>query len=170
MASLVEDLLNILSQEKDGYDRLYSLSEKKRDAIVHQKLPKLEELVTKEQNVSSDLKNLENKRVAALKGMSAVLGHDDELLTVTQIIDLLANQPKEQEALRTARDELVRSANRMQLLNEQNAILLQQAMEMVEFDLTLFKSLKGGPETANYNRGAYNTGDILPSSGFDAKQ
>ena len=170
MASLVEDLLNILSQEKDGYDRLYSLSEKKRDAIVHQKLPKLEELVTKEQNVSSDLKNLENKRVAALKGMSAVLGHDDELLTVTQIIDLLANQPKEQEALRTARDELVRSANRMQLLNEQNAILLQQAMEMVQFDLNLFKNLKQAPETANYNKGAYNTGDYLPSGGFDAKQ
>ena len=170
MASLVEDLLNILSQEKDGYDRLYSLSEKKRDAIVHQKLPELEALVNKEQDVSSDLKQLEKRRITALSGMSAVLGHDDELLTVAQVIDLLDKQPKEHEALRHAREELIRSADRMRLLNEQNAILLQQAMEMVQFDLTLFKSLKQAPETANYNRGAYNTGDILPSGGFDAKQ
>ena len=170
MASLVEDLLNILSQEKDGYDRLYSLSEKKRDAIVHQKLPELEDLVNKEQDVSSDLKQLEKRRVSALSGMSAVLGHDDELLTVSQVIDLLDKQPKEQKALRDAREELIRSANRMQLLNEQNAILLQQAMEMVQFDLNLFQNLKQAPETANYNKGAYNTGDYLPSGGFDAKQ
>ena len=26
------------------------------------------------------------------------------------------------------------------------------------------------PETANYDKNAYNTGDILPSGGFDAKQ
>ena len=48
--------------------------------------------------------------------------------------------------------------------------LLKQAMEMVEFDLTLLKSMRQAPETANYNKNAYNTGDLLGGSGFDAKQ
>lgn len=41
---------------------------------------------------------------------------------------------------------------------------------MVEFDLTLLKSMRQAPETANYNKNACNTGDLLGSSGFDAKQ
>ena len=58
----------------------------------------------------------------------------------------------------------------MAAINEQNEFLLNQALEMVEFDLTLFKSLRQAPETANYNKSAYNTGDLLGSSAFDTKQ
>ena len=53
---------------------------------------------------------------------------------------------------------------------QQKEILLRHAMEMVEFDLTLLKSLKQAPETANYDKNAYNTGEILGGSGFDTKQ
>ena len=45
-----------------------------------------------------------------------------------------------------------------------------QAMELVEFDMALLKSMRQAPETANYNRQAYNTGELLGSGGFDAKQ
>ena len=40
---------------------------------------------------------------------------------------------------------------------------------MTEFDITLFKSMRQAPETANYDRNAYNTGSLLGGSGFDAK-
>ena len=49
-------------------------------------------------------------------------------------------------------------------------MLLKQAIEMVEFDLTLFRSLRQAPETANYDKNAYNTGTLLGGGGFDAKQ
>ena len=58
----------------------------------------------------------------------------------------------------------------MRTINQQNEVLLKQALEMVEFDLTLLKSMRQAPETANYNRNAYNTGDLLGGGGFDAKQ
>ena len=170
MASLVEELLDVMALEEKKYEDLYALSQEKRGYVVHRQIPQLEEITTREQNVSSDLKNLENKRVRILSDMSVVLGHEDEMLTVTGVIGLLSKQPKEQEALRGARDRLVRAANRMQVLNEQNEKLLQQALEMVEFDMTLAKSMRGAPETGNYNRSAYNTGDVLPTGAFDAKQ
>ena len=47
---------------------------------------------------------------------------------------------------------------------------MYQAMELVEFDMALLKSMRQAPETANYNRQAYNTGELLGSGGFDAKQ
>ncbi len=170
MASLIENLLDIMAQEKEGYDRLYSLSEKKRKAIVKEDLARLEKITSKEQTVSDNLKALEGRRKKALHSMAVVFGRDDEELTVTQIIELLEKQPSEAAALTKARDELVRSAKQMQVLNDQIQILLSHAMEMVEFDMTLVKSMRGAPETGNYNRSAYNTGDVLPGGGFDTKQ
>ncbi len=170
MASLVDELLDVMGEETKGYEKLYALSEKKRQGIIHRDLEEMESVVAEENDVTSDLKNLENKRVRILKDMSVVLGKDDEQLTVTQVILLLEKQPKEQKALTEARNNLVKAATNMQFLNGQNQLLLEQAMEMVDFDLTLFKSMRQAPETANYDRNAYNTGDILPSGGFDAKQ
>ena len=69
-----------------------------------------------------------------------------------------------------ARDSLIEAAAQMKEINDLNSQLLAQAIELTEFDITLFKSMKQAPETANYDRNAYNTGDILGSSGFDAKQ
>ena len=130
----------------------------------------LEEVTATEESISSDLKNLENKRASILRDMAVVLGHDGEQLTVTSVIEQLAGQPKEQGDLTAARDALVDVATRLQTANAQNSVLLQQALEMVEFDLTLFKSLKQAPETANYDKNAYNTGELLGSSNFDTSQ
>ena len=170
MASLVEELLSVLDEEASKYDELYSLGTDKRESIIHRDLEKLEKTAGLENGISGDLQNLEKKRVRVLKDMSVVLGRDDETLTVTQVIMMLDKQPKEQEALTEARDRLIRAASNMQFMNQQNAILLSQAIEMVEFDLTLFKSMRQAPETANYGRDALGTGDILPRGGFDAKQ
>lgn len=41
---------------------------------------------------------------------------------------------------------------------------------MVEFDITLLKSVKQAPQTSNYGKNAETTGDLLGNRGFDAKQ
>lgn len=170
MASLAEELYSVMCEEKKGYDELYDLSQKKRKAIVKRNLLELQDINTQEETITSRLKNLENRRIKNLTDMSVVMGHDDEILTVTQVIDLLDNQPEEQKHLKDAKRELVNSATRMHQLNEQIQVLLNQALEMTEFDLNLFENMKKAPETANYDKHAYNTGDVLPSGGFDLKQ
>jgi flagellar biosynthesis/type III secretory pathway chaperone len=170
MASLAEELYSVMCEEKKGYDELYDLSQKKRKAIVKRNLQELQDINTQEETITSRLKNLENRRIKNLTDMSVVMGHDDEILTVTQVIDLLDNQPEEQKHLKDAKRELVNSATRMHQLNEQIQVLLNQALEMTEFDLNLFENMKKAPETANYDKHAYNTGDVLPSGGFDLKQ
>ena len=79
-------------------------------------------------------------------------------------------QPDIQSKLTETRDSLLDTADQMQKINDLNSQLLVQAIEMTEFDITLFKSMRQAPETANYDKSAYNTGTILGSSGFDAKQ
>ncbi len=170
MASLVEELLNDLEEERRVYEDLLALSDEKKRLIIQGQAEDLEALTAREEQFGSALKGLENRRVSLLRDMAVVLGHDGENITVTGIIELMGSQPKEQSALTQARDLLVETASRLQMANQQNYILLQQALEMVEFDLTLFKSLKQAPETANYNKDAYNTGSLLGGGSFDTSQ
>lgn len=170
MASLMENLLSILDRENSEYEHLIELSTAKRQIIIDGNIPGLEEITGQEQDITSNIKNLENKRREVINDMAIVLSKDAKDLTLTNMIAFLNKQPKEQERLREIQERLKGTIEQMVEINQQNEALLQQALEMVEFDLTLFKSLRQAPTTANYDKNAYNTGDILGSSGFDAQQ
>lgn len=170
MASLVDELLDDLKNENAEYEKLLVTADQKRQMIINGETEELEAITAKEEQLGNNLKAMEGRRVQILKDMAVVMGHDGEQVTVTQIIDMLNNQLEERDALTTARDQLLETATKLQIANRQNEILLQQALEMVEFDLTLFKSLRQAPQTANYGQDAYTTGDILGGSSFDSSQ
>lgn len=170
MASLMEELLEVLGEEEKQYQELIELADVKSQAIIKADIDKLSEVTTQEQNAASTLLNLSNKRARVLDDMATVLGKDPAKMTINKMIGYLENQPEEQKKLSERRDRLLEVGTQMQRLNQQNETLLKQALEMVEFDLTLLRSMRQAPETANYNKNAHNTGDLLGSSGFDAKQ
>ena len=170
MASLMENLLSVLEQENSEYERLVELSRKKRQVIIDGNIPGLEEITDQEQDITSNILNLENKRIEVINDMAIVLSKDAKDLTLTNMIAFLHKQPKEQKKLEDIRSKLKDTIQQMEDINRQNEVLLHHALEMVEFDLTLFKSMRQAPTTANYDKNAYNTGDILGSSGFDAQQ
>ena len=168
MASLVEELVNVLEAETQIYTTLVGYEERKKDVLIAADVAALEEITTKEQLAGDDLIAYSNKQIQILKDIATVLGRTDGKMTVTRLISLLDTQPKVQEQLTEARDSLLNAANQMKTLSDQNAILIRQAIELNEFDMTLFKSLRQAPETANYDKSAYNTGSLLGGGGFDA--
>ena len=170
MASLMDDLKDVLQQENRQYQELIALSEEKCQVLVRGDVNRLEQITALEQQQTDVLHQYEMKRKSILKDMEEVLGKDPETFTVEAMIRALASQPEEQNRLIQLRDQLRITLHKMAEINTQNQALIKQALEMVEFDLTLFRSLRQAPETANYNKSAYNTGDLLGSSGFDAKQ
>lgn len=170
MASLVEELVSILVEEEKLYQEILEYAKQKRDVLVAADVPALEKLTSLEQAVSDLLLSYGNKQAQTLKDIASVLGKSDEQMTVTKLIGYLGAQPDMQQKLLVARDRLLETAKKTQFYNQQNEALLKQAIELTEFDLTLFRSLRQAPETANYNKNAYNTGSLLGSSGFDAKQ
>lgn len=170
MASLMEDFMDVLEKENVEYEQLTELSLEKRQIIIAGDVPALEEITGREQEITSNLKNLENKREQVVKDMAIVLSKEPQELTITNMIAFLNKQPEEQQKLQSIRERLKSTLTKMADINTQNEILLTQAMEMVEFDLTLFKSMRQAPTTANYDKRANNTGEVLGSRGFDAKQ
>lgn len=168
MASLVEELVSVLETEQKIYETLIGYGEQKTDILIRGDVAALEKITGLEQLAGDKLITQSNQQIQLLKDIANVLGKSKEKMTVTRLIELLDTQPQVQEQLTTARDRVIEAANKMQSLNEQNASLIRQALELNEFDLTLFKSLRQAPETANYDRSAVSTGTLLGGGGFDA--
>lgn len=172
MASLMENLIDILNKESIEYEGLLDLSQKKTPIIVSGNLENLQTITDEEQVLVGRINHLEKQRMDVTADIANVLNKDVQTLKLAYLIEVLAGRPAEQSKLAEAHDRLQASVHGLQRINEQNKELLGNALEMVEFEMNLLQAMKAAPETANYNRGAYTAGDTMGviSGGFDAKQ
>ena len=170
MASLMDDLALVLESEVEQYKKLVALSEAMRDALVISDVSAVEQITADQESVANDLQALEGQRVRIMNDMALVLNRKPEEFKVSALEESIGHQPQLQERLRNVRMELTKTMEELKRRNQSNQALLRQSMELLEFDLNLFRSMRQAPETANYNKSAYNTGDLLGSRGFDAKQ
>ena len=170
MASLMDDLTQVLENETVEYKKLIELSDNLRKALIESDVSTVEQMTAAQEEVSNGIQSLESRRARIMNDIAVVLNKKPEELKVSALEETLAGQPLLKERLATARTELKQTMDELKRINHTNQTLLRQSMELLEFDLNLFRSMRQAPETANYNRSAVNTGDLLGSRGFDAKQ
>lgn len=172
MASLMEDLIVTLRQECDLYESLLGLSSKKTSIIVSGDLKELSQITDEEQSTVAQIATLDRKRQAAMKDIANVLNMDVQSLRLTDLVQMLDKRPDEQRQLAEERDRLKLVADNVKRVNGQNQELLQSSLEMVQFEMNILQSSGRAPETANYNKAAGTSGDVigLNQGGFDAKQ
>lgn len=172
MASLMENLIEVLHQESGEYEGLLSLSQRKTQIIAGADLEELKKITDDEQELVDRLSRLEKRRVEVTRDIANVLNRDVEEMKLSSLIKMLSERPVEQAKLAEAHERLQRAVQGLRRVNEQNRELLEEALEMVEFEMNLLQASKVAPETANYTRGAYNSGVQMGvnSGNFDAKQ
>ena len=171
MASLMENLITVLDAESREYEGLLALSQKKTPIIVSGNLENLQKITDEEQEVVDRISHLEKKRVEVTADIANVLNKDVTTLKLVNLIEMLQGRPAEQNALAEAHDRLQAAVRELQRVNEQNKELLENALEMVEFEMNMLQAMRTAPETANYNRGAYTAGDTMGvTRGFDTRQ
>ena len=172
MASLMEVLIDVLEKESQEYENLLALSMKKTPVIVSEDLEQLAKITDEEQIIVSRINHLDHQRNEAVNDIANVLNKDVEKLKIVDLIKMLAARPEEQEKLSIVFDKLQDNVRSVKRINEQNRELIQEALELVQFNMNVLQAMNKAPETANYNKGAYNTGDMIGSSykAFDAKQ
>ena len=172
MASLMENLIEVLDQECTMYEKLLGLSSQKTTVIVQGDLKALAEITDEEQYVIGNIQSLEKKRMEAMKDIANVLNKDVNSLKLTDLIEVLEKRPVDRKNLAEQRDRLVGVAGNVRRVNGQNQELLRSSIEMVQFEMNIIQASKRAPETANYSRALGTTGECLgyTSGGFDAKQ
>lgn len=170
MASLMDDLTQVLENETVEYKKLIELSDNLRKALIESDVSTVEQMTAAQEEVSNGIQSLESRRARIMNDIAVVLNKKPEELKVSMLEETLAGQPALKERLAAVRTELKQTMDELKRVNHTNQTLLRQSMELLEFDLNLFRSMRQAPETANYNKSAVNTGDLLGSRGFDAKQ
>ena len=172
MASLMENLIEVLGQESNEYEGLLILSQKKTQVIASANLENLQKITDEEQEVVDRITRLEKRRTEVTADIANVLNKDVENLKLSNLVEMMAARPREQAKLAEAHDRLRSSVQELRRVNEQNRELLENALDMVEFEMNLLQAAKSAPETANYTRTAYNSGAQMGanSGNFDAKQ
>jgi len=171
LASLIDNLISVLSDENDLYEKLIPIAEKKTQVIVAGDLNTLQEITAQEQSIVDKISALEKQREKVIADMGTVLGKNPKELNFRTLVEILKGQKDEAERLRALHDRLKKTTDRMVMLNDRNKALIQQSLEMIEYNLNYIQSAWMGPEVGQYGKSAEeNNVQSLGTGMFDAKQ
>ena len=108
MASLMENLIEVLDLESAEYEDLLGLSTRKTSVIVAGNTEELAKITDEEQNVVSKINRLEKKRQEVFTDIAIVINKDVNTLMLADLVEMLDARPQEQQKL--ARDRKSGSA------------------------------------------------------------
>lgn len=170
MASLIDDLIDVLKKETQQYKELITISSEKTRIIVKNDIEKLRQITAMEQDHLSILVNLEKKREEVTSDIALVMNIPLKDVTIRKIIDILEGQQDARIRLSEVHDDLKTTLKRFGAINEQNQKLIQESLEFINFNLNYIKGMYQAPEVANYTKDAFNTSPKMDIGVFDAKQ
>lgn len=171
MASLIDDLTAVLQQEMEVYQTLIPISEQKTEVLIRGDLKRLQEITDQEQELLDQASAYGHRREEVLYNMGMVLNRPVKDLSLTGLIELLGKQPEEQERLALLHDELQQTMKRLVDVNTKNKNLIENSLEMIEFNMNFIQSTRMSPGSNNYNRNASSSyGVDMGPGAFDAKQ
>ena len=125
MASLMENLIDVLNLQYDEYVKLLEFSKEKTSVIIKGDLEELTKLTDDEQAAVAVVVNLDRKREEIMKDIANVINKDYNTLKLSDLVTMLANRPEEQAKLSSVRDKLREIALSMKTVNERNGELLK---------------------------------------------
>jgi len=170
MASLMEQLKDILMSELSLYEELIPIANEKTQIIIKNDVTALQEITTKEQDVISKVLAYEKKREDLVKNIAMILNLNPKSLTLSELVSTLKSQPDAQKELAQIHDKLLGTVKSLNNINKHNEELLNQSLEMVEYTMNLIRSSRMNSGN-NYTKNAYRSDINTSGSGmFDAKQ
>ena len=170
MASLIEELINVLEETTGCYETLLIVANNKKEVIIKGDVPSLQTLTDEEQGVAGRLLRLEKKRQELIEDVCLVTNKDSKTMTISSLIDLLHGQEKEQRQLREVSGKMIEIVDKVKSVNDTNRMLIQESLDYVSFTMNAIQSASAMPQSNAYQK----KGNFYDSQGgrnfFDAKQ
>lgn len=171
MASLIENMITILEEEELLHEKLIEIAREKTDVILNNDIVRLEELTSSEKAIMEEVLSAEKRREECVKDISIVINKPAESITVTGLVEIMKGKPDIQKRLAKIHDNFGRVLKDLKILNERNSALIQESLELIEFDYNLLTAMRQTPLTADYDKNGGNVGMHTTGRGiFDTKQ
>jgi flagellar biosynthesis/type III secretory pathway chaperone len=115
---------------------------------------------------------MEKQRNSILADIANVVNRDVKTLKLIDLINMLEKIPDQQKMLKDVQAALRQTIDSLRAINDKNQLLLNDKLEMVNFNLNMIRAMRSAPQTANYTKDAYSDGQALGifHGGFDTKQ
>jgi len=168
LASLIEELINVLEETTGCYKDLLGVANNKKDVIIKGNVPSLQTLTDQEQGVAGRLLRLEKKRIEIIKDICLVTNKNSKTMTISLLIDLLAKQKEEQDRLRDVNERMSEVVNLVKIANDLNRSLLNETIDFINYTVNAIHSASELPQSNSYQK----KGHLYDSRNnfFDAKQ
>lgn len=160
MASLIHELIDVLNEEAKIYEEYLPISQAKTQIIVENNLEKLIEFTDKENLFVDQMKVIENKRESIFENIAIVINKDKSKLKIKDIIDSMDENKEETIELTKIHKRLSDVMYEIQRLNHHNAQLIEQSLELIEFNLNIITNANNMPQGHNYTKNAYIDDEI----------
>ncbi|MEA4889102.1 MAG: flagellar protein FlgN [Clostridiaceae bacterium] len=135
MSVELQDLLILLTQEKDCYSQLLDLAGDKKKAIIADQVTRLDQIVSQEESTLANLKKLENSRLDFIRQTAARCRIPEKDLTLSQWPFPTSSEEKQQiDALQTGFKQIITTLAEQNQLN--NRLI---DMHFMLIDQLLFK-------------------------------
>lgn len=170
MASLIEDLISTLENQRAYYEELLILANNKTDIIIKGDVSSLQDLTRVEQELAGRVLRLDKKREELIKDIALVTNKDAATLTISEIIQMLENQTNEHDQLQKVSLEIKSILDKMVVINNQNKKLLQQSLDYIDFTMNALQSSKSAPTNVSYQSKGNAYGAEQGQRFFDTKQ
>lgn len=155
MASLLDELIQLLKEQKQYYEELVVLSTEKKNLIIANDLENIQKITTVENILVSKNLKLEEKFTTLLNDVGTVLGIDEGSVTVMKVADTITNADEKAELIELA-NSITTLAGELQKTNKNNMTLIQTSLDYIEFSMNVLQNntLDNGQEIMNLKKGA----------------
>ncbi len=138
MASLIEDLINMLQDQFNNLQDLLGLSEEKKDVIVQNNLEQLQFITGLENTLISRNNKFEKAINELMSDIAMVLNLDQSSVKLSTVSTALNSPEKEQ--LNELTEKIILVATKLKEVNEQNRILIDHSLDYINFTVNLYSS------------------------------
>lgn len=151
MAGMINQLIDILTQQTTRCEELLGLAKEKKDAIIKNEIEELTKITNLENMVISQNNRLERQRNSLAGDIAEVLGKRGQQMDVSALLEAIAGQAEEAE-LRETGERLRNVLRELKEANDLNNVLIQSSLEYVEYSLNLIRTGAEleGPEYPEY--------------------
>lgn len=143
MEAIVEELIAIISQEIDAFNRLLATLHEKQRAIVEGEVEKLNDSVKNETRLASETKSLEAERLKRSQELAAELEMKNLNPKLGELIESV--EKKYAKRLKEQRELLKNLIGKIQVLNKSNQFLLNYSLNFIEKSMEMLMTNNDKP-------------------------
>ncbi|HOM01326.1 MAG TPA: flagellar protein FlgN [Acetivibrio sp.] len=152
---LINDLMDVLSQESKIYEDILEISKNKTDVIVKGKVSELESITNLEQSLIFKIGKLEESRENIVSEISDAIGINPSEITMSELEKHV--DENQAERLRDYKKHMSSIIEEIRDINEINSKLIKNSIDFIDFSINILTSINA--QGNNYSKeGQINDG------------